>query len=152
MIIASDNKNDDDDNNDDDDDGKDNDNDEDDDDDDDNDDDWLLCCNCNISLNLATWSNNNLIISSLDFNYFHRKYTSSRTWAVDILESSVWESTSFLNESNDSSLNALTSVKNVFFFQWIKIFYQIFFKILVTKFKKLKANMEKIIKYTKRVE
>ena len=116
MIIASDNENDDDDNNDDNDDGKDNDNDEDNYDDDDNDDDWLLCCNCNISLNLATWSSNNLIISSLDFNYFHRKYTSSRTRAVDILESSVWESTSFSNKSNYLSLNTLTSVKNVFFF------------------------------------
>ena len=80
------------------------------------DDDGLLCCNCNISLNLATWSNNNLIISSLDFNYFHRKYTFSRTRAVDILESSVWESTSFSNKSNYLSLNTLTSVKNVFFF------------------------------------
>ena len=61
-----------DDNNDDDedsDDDKDDDNDdgdeEDDDDDDDDDDDWLFCCNYNISLYLANWFSNELIISSL---------------------------------------------------------------------------------------
>ena len=46
------------------------DDDEDDDSDDGDDDDWLLCCNCNISLHLANWFNNELIVSSLDFNCF----------------------------------------------------------------------------------
>ena len=116
---ASVNDNDDNDNNDDNNGNKDNDNDEGvdefhDDDDDDNDDDWLLSCNCNIPLNLGNWSNNNLIISSLDFNYSNRKYTSSSTWATDILESSVREWTTFSNESNDLSLNDLTSIKRFF--------------------------------------
>ena len=105
---------------DDDDDGynKDNDNDnrddEDADNDDENDEDWLLCCNCNISLHLANWFNNELIISSLDFNCFRRKFTSSIVWAVNILEPSVGELTLFLNESNNLSLNDSISAKNVF--------------------------------------
>ena len=98
---------------DDDDDDKDDD-DEGDEEDDDDDDDWLLCCNCNISLHLADWSNYELIISSLDFNYFRGKYTSSNMWVVNILEPSVGESTTFSNESNNLSLDDLTSAKNVF--------------------------------------
>ena len=61
-------------NNDDDDDDRDDDNvDGDEEDDDDDDDERLLFCNCNMSLHLANWFNNELIISSLDFNNFHRK-------------------------------------------------------------------------------
>ena len=63
---------DDDNDNDDDDDDDDDDNDDSDDEDDD-DDEWLLCCNCNISFHLASWFNNELIISSLNFNCFRRK-------------------------------------------------------------------------------
>ena len=98
---------------------KDNDNDdgdeEDDDDDDGDDDDWLLCCNYNISLYLANWFSNGLIISSLDFNCFRKKCTSSSMWAVNILEPSVGETTTFSNESKNLSLNDLTSAKNTFF-------------------------------------
>ena len=103
-------------NNDDDDDDKDDDNvDGDEEDDDDEDDEWLLFCNCSMSLHLANWFNNELIISSLDFNCFHRKYTSSSMWAVNVLETSVGEPTTFSNESNTLSLNDLTSAKNAFF-------------------------------------
>ena len=42
-------------------------------DDDNEDDDWLLFYNCSMSLHLANWFNNELIISSLDFNCFRRK-------------------------------------------------------------------------------
>ena len=83
--------------------------------DDDGDDDWLLCCNCNISLHLANWFNNELIISSLDFICFRRKYTSSNMWAVNILEPSMGESTTFSNEFNNLLLNDLTLAKNYFF-------------------------------------
>ena len=106
----------DDDNYDDDEDDKDDDNvdgDEEDDDDDD-DDEWLLFCNSSMSLHLANWFNNELIISSLDFNCFRRKFTSSSVWAVNILEQSVAELATFLNESNNLSLNDSTSAKNVF--------------------------------------
>ena len=82
---------------------------------DDDDDDWLLFCNCSMSLHLANWFNNELIISSLDFNCFRRKYTSSSMWAVNVLETSVGEPTTFSNESNTLSLNDLTSAKNAFF-------------------------------------
>ena len=103
-------------NNDDDDDDKDDDNvDGDEEDDDDEDDEWLLFCNCSMSLHLANWFNNELIISSLDFNCFRRKYTSSSMWAVNVLETSVGEPTTFSNESNTLSLNDLTSAKNAFF-------------------------------------
>ena len=107
---------DDDDNNDD--DRKDGDNDdgddEDDDDNDDDDDDWLLCCNCNISLDFSNWFNTDLI-SSLSFNCFRRKCTSSKS-AINVLEPSMGESTTFSNESNNFSLNDLTSAKKNFFF------------------------------------
>ena len=90
------------DNNDDDDDDKDDDNDDGDKEDDDNDDDdWLLFCNCNKPLHLANWFNNEFIISSLDFICFHRKYTSSSMWAINVLEPT------FSNESNTLSLNDL---------------------------------------------
>ena len=106
----------DDDNIDDDDDDKDDDNvDGDEEDDDDEDDEWLLFCNCSMSLHLANWFNNELIISSLDFNCFRRKWTSSSMWAVNVLETSVGEPTRFSNESNTLSLNDLTSVKNALF-------------------------------------
>ena len=113
---------------DDDDDGDDDDNDDDDDDDYDKDDDnvdgdeendddddheWLFFCNSNVSLHLANWFNNELIISSIDFNCFRRKYTSSSIWAVNVLEPSVGESTTFSNESNILSLNDLISAKKV---------------------------------------
>ena len=62
------------DNNDDDDDDKDDDNvDGDEEDDVEDDDKWLLFCNSSMSLHLANWFNNELIISSLDFNCFRRK-------------------------------------------------------------------------------
>ena len=82
-------------------------------DDDDDDDEWLLFCNSNMSLHLANWFNNELIISSIDFNCFRRKYTSSSIWAVNVLEPSVGESTTFSNESNILSLNDLISAKKV---------------------------------------
>ena len=101
----------------DDDNGNDNNNDDDGDeeDDDDDDDEWLLFCNSSMSLHLANWFNNELIISSLDFNCFRRKWTSSSMWAVNVLETSVGEPTTFSNESNTLSLNDLTSAKNAFF-------------------------------------
>ena len=102
---------DDDDNNDD--DRKDGDNDDGDDEDDDDDDDWLLCCNCNISLDFSNWFNTDLI-SSLSFNCFRRKCTSSKS-AINVLEPSMGESTTFSNESNNFSLNDLTSAKKIFF-------------------------------------
>ena len=58
---------------------------------------------------------NEWIISSLDFNCFSRKYTSFSMWAVNVLEPSAGESTTFSNESNTLSLNDLTSAKNAFF-------------------------------------
>ena len=54
--------------------------------DDEDDDDWWLCCNCSILLHLANWFNNELISSSLDFNCFCRKYTSSSIWGRNALE------------------------------------------------------------------
>ena len=80
-----------------------------------NDDEWLLFCNCCMSLHLANWFSNELIISSLDFYCFRRKYTSPSMWAVDILETSVGEPTRFSNEFKTLSLNDLTSAKNAFF-------------------------------------
>ena len=72
-------------------------------------------CNCSMSSHLANWFNNELIISSLDFTCFRRKYTSSSMWAVNVLETSVGEPTTFSSESNTVSLNDLTSAKNAFF-------------------------------------
>ena len=99
---------------DDDDDDKDDDNNGDKDDDGD-DDDWLLCCNCNISILLADWFNNELIISSLDFNCFPRNYTSLSMWGVNVLDPSVCESITFSNGSNNLSLNGSNLAKTDFF-------------------------------------
>ena len=68
-----------------------------------------------MSLHLANWFNNELIISSIDFNCFRRKYTSSSIWAVNVLEPSVGKSTTLSNESNTLSLNDLISAKNALF-------------------------------------
>ena len=67
-----------------------------------------------ISLHLGNLFNNELIIS-LDFSCFYRKYTCSSMSAINILELSVGESATLSNESNNLSLNDLTSAKILFY-------------------------------------
>ena len=93
---------------DDDDDDKDDDNDDgNEEDDDDNDDDDNDCFVVTVTYHYI-WLNDltELVITSLDFNCFCRKYTSSRMWVVT-LEPSVGELATFSSESNNLSLNDL---------------------------------------------